>query len=290
MIESEPTIGPDDWYDVDQLGTERDTPVAVPEADGSAQSGGAADQPGATGNSLTQTRNLAFAGVMLILLLGTGLLLWRRRRAAQEPLALPAPALAAGVRKSIAATQPAAGQKPTAPNLAATAPAPAPELSATEPLDVDLSLHIDSATRSVMMFMIDYRLTVANRSDRAARDIDISVQLTCAQRGGANGPPVAGGQRAGTIERIGPHQSRSISGQLQMPLTEVQAIRQGQRPLFIPLLHLSIASAGDHTLTRSFVVGEPSSSSQRRVHPIRLDTPPGGLPGLQAREVSLETA
>ncbi len=311
-VESDPAIGPDDWYDVDQLGTERNTPATIPETD--VQSGTAASIWAETESSLTDTRNLAIGGVLLIVLLGAGLWLWRRREAAQEPLALPAPALAAGVRRSIAATKPASDSKiatPSAPispleltdavpepspvaetPVPAASPIshPAPEPPAPEPLHVDLSLHIESASRSVMMFMIDYRLTVANRSDRAARDIEVTAHLTCAQRGGANAAPIAGGQPAEAIERIGPHQSRSIGGQLQMPLTEIHAIRQGQKPLFIPLLHLSIVSAGGHTITRSFVVGEPSSTSQGRVHPIRLDTPPGGLPGLQAREVSLETA
>ncbi len=141
-----------------------------------------------------------------------------------------------------------------------------------------------------MMFMLEYRLSIANRSERAARDIEIVTTLSCAQRGTSNAAPLAGGQPHEVIDRIGPHQSRSVSGQLQMPLTEVQAIRQGQSPIFIPLLHVSLVSAGGQSLTRSFVVGEPSTASQGRVHPIRLDTPPGGIPGLKAREVSLETA
>ncbi len=276
--DAETSIGPDDWYDVDQLGTESGASAAGPQVETDILPDAGAGSWIETDGFFTQTRNLAFAGVMLILLLGGAFWLWRRRRAAQEPLALPAPALAAGVRRSIAAT------RPVTDNAEPLAPPPA------APLEVDLTLEIVSASRSVMMFMLDYRLDIANRSDSAARDIEISAQLTCAQRGGTNAPPIAGGQPVGAIERIGPHQSRSVSGQLQIPLTEVQAIKQGQKPLFIPLLHVSIVSAGDHVLKRSFVVGAPSAASQARVHPIALDTPPGGIPGLKAREVSLETA
>ncbi|MEM8724407.1 MAG: LPXTG cell wall anchor domain-containing protein [Pseudomonadota bacterium] len=276
--DTRPSIGPDDWYNVDQQGEESGASVAGPQIDTDIFPDAGSGSWIETDGFFTQTRNLAFAGVMLVLLLGGGLWLWRRRRAAQEPLALPAPALAAGVRKSIAAT------RPTASPMEPPPPPPA------EPLEVDLALEIVSASRSVMMFMIDYRLDIANRSESAARDIEISAHLTCAQRGGSNAPPLAGGQPVGVIERIGPHQSRSVSGQLQIPLTEVQAIKQGQKPLFIPLLHVSIVSAGDHVLKRSFVVGAPSTASQARVHPIALDTPPGGIPGLKAREVSLETA
>ncbi|MEL6529784.1 MAG: hypothetical protein AAFQ27_07465 [Pseudomonadota bacterium] len=306
---SEPAIGPDDWYDVDQLGTESNTPLAVPDAGSDTGAGSAASSWAEQASALTETRNLAISGVMIVLLLIGGLWVWRRRKSATEPLGLPAPALAAGVRKSIAATQPAtkttlAPSPSTEPLELETIAEPAPELDQTpdlapaapaeakapEPLKVDVSLHIENASRSVMMFMVDYRLTIANRSDKAARDIEVYAGLTCAQRGSANAAPAVSGRPGGTIDRIGPHQSRSLANQLQMPLTEVQAIRQGQKPLFIPLLHLTIVSAGGHTLTRSFVVGEPSTTSQGRVHPIRLDTPPGGLPGLQAREVSLETA
>lgn len=283
-LDTETAIGPNDWYDVDPSGAEQDAAIAGPSiGDDLPQSADTGSWGGAE-SFLTRTQNLAFAGVMTILLLGFAIVVWRRRRAAAEPLALPAPALAAGVRKSIAATRPEGAPEEPAP---APAPAPAPPAA---PLDVDIALEIVSASRSVMMFMLDYRITIANRSEAAARDIEIGAQLTCAQRGATNAPPIAGGQPVGTIERIGPHQSRSVTGQLQIPLTEVQAIRQGQKPIFIPLLHLSLVSAGDHVVKRSFVVGAPSTVSQSRVHPIALDTPPGGIPGLLAREVHLETA
>jgi hypothetical protein len=158
---------------------------------------------------------------------------------------------------------------------------------ATEPSRIDLALEIISATRSVMMFSIEYHLTLSNRSDRAVRDLSISAQLASATRGTGNAPPIAGGQPVGMIERIGPHQTRSLSGQMQIPLADVRAILQGRKPLFIPLLHLTLEGAGQKTLTRSFVVGTPSAASQGRLHPIPLDTPPGGVPGLKAREVTL---
>ena len=85
------------------------------------------------------------------------------------------------------------------------------------------------------------------------------------------------------IERIGPHQSRRIGAKLQLPLSEVQAIRQGAKPLFIPLLHVML-DAGEHGLiTNSFVIGTPSSASSGRVHPLPLDTPPGSMPALRGQ-------
>jgi hypothetical protein len=163
----------------------------------------------------------------------------------------------------------------------------APSHPVTEMPRLDLALEVVSASRSLMMFTIDYRLNFSNRSDRAVRDLNVSAQLACAQRGSGNAPPVAGGQPVGTIERIGPHQTRTVAGQVQLPLSDVRAILQGQKPIFIPLLHLTMDSAGHTPFTRSFVLGTPSAVSQERLHPIPLDTPPGGVSGLKAREISL---
>ena len=41
---------------------------------------------------------------------------------------------------------------------------------------IDLTLDIPGATRSVMMFTLQYRLTIANRTPRAANDLSLAVQ------------------------------------------------------------------------------------------------------------------
>lgn len=172
--------------------------------------------------------------------------------------------------------------------LAASEPTPEPEAMAAAPLPrIDIALEIVTASRSVMMFTLEYRLTFANRTDRAVRDLNVSAQLASARRDGSNEAPIAGGQPVGTIERIGPHQTRTLSGTMQLPITDIRAILQGRKPIFIPLLHLTLESAGQEPLVRSYVVGTPSAASQGRLHPIPLDTPPGGVPGLKAREISL---
>ncbi len=136
-----------------------------------------------------------------------------------------------------------------------------------------------------MMFTIDLRLDIANRSDAALRDLRIAAHLVCAQRGAGKTGAIADAHTLDFVERIGPHQSRRISGQLQLPLSEVQAIRQGSKPLFIPLLHV-IVDAGEHgLLTSSFVIGTPSSASSGRVHPLPLDTVPGSMPALRGQPI-----
>jgi Meckel syndrome type 1 protein len=163
--------------------------------------------------------------------------------------------------------------------------APAPDDGAAfELASLNLTLEVTGATRSVMMFTLEYRLTIANRTARAANDLALGVALACARRGRENGvsPTVA------RVERIGPHQSRSVTGKAQLPLSAIAPLRQGQLPLFIPLAHVSIAGEGQTALTRSFVIGTPSTAG--RVHPIPLDTPPGAIPGLTAQVVTIPPA
>jgi hypothetical protein len=153
---------------------------------------------------------------------------------------------------------------------------------------IDLALDITGATRSVMMLTLTYRLTLANRSDRAVSDLAVAVQLTSARRGTDNAAPVAAARNLAGIERIGPNQSRSLSGELQLPFSEIAPLMQGRTALFIPLLHVTVEGEGQQALVRSFVIGPPSGA-EGRVHPLPFDLPPGSVPGLKARALPTPT-
>lgn len=197
----------------------------------------------------------------MLALLGGGAVLWRRR-------------------------------KPKVLRLAAPAETAAQAAAAAEPPRLDLTLEITAATRSVMMFTLEYRLTIANRSARAVNDLNAAVQLACARASGgasAGGAPSAGAaQGLESIARIGPHQARSIGGRVQLPLSAIAPLRQGQTPLFIPLVHVTLEAEGLAARTNTFVIGTPSTSV--RVHPIALDQPPGGIAGLVAQAVTVPAA
>ncbi|WP_296717938.1 hypothetical protein [Erythrobacter sp.] len=195
------------------------------------------------------------AGAAAVLALGlAGLALWRRRK--PKVLSLAAP-------------------------LATHAPAPAPELPR-----LDLTLDITGATRSVMMFTLQYRLSLANRTDRAVNGLAVAVQLASAQKGESNAAPPAAARQLNQLERIGPHQSRSVIGEVQMPLSAIIPIMQGHTPLFIPLVHVTLEGEGQQALARSFVIGSPSGGSDGRVQPLNLHQPPGSLPGLRAKAIA----
>lgn len=152
---------------------------------------------------------------------------------------------------------------------------------------LDLAYEIVSATRSVMMFTLQYRLTLANRTDRAVSDLSAAVQLASARRGDSNAPSPGAAQHVQTIDRIGPHQSRSLSGTVQLPVADIAVLRQGSAALFIPIAHVTVEGEGQTALTRSFVIGTPSASGSGKLHPVLLDTPPGSIPGLRAQAIAM---
>lgn len=199
----------------------------------------------------------AAGGLGALALVGGGALLWRRR-------------------------------KPKVLRLAAPTGAAARPAATAEPPRLDLTLDITAATRSVMMFTLEYRLTIANRSDRAVGDCNAAVQLACARAAAGGAPSAGAAQGMERIARIGPQQARSISGRVQLPLSAITPLRQGQTPLFIPLVHVTLEGEGLPAHTRTFVIGMPSQSG--RVHPISLDQPPGGIAGLVAQGVTVPAA
>jgi len=211
----------------------------------------------ALGAPLFDWRWLAGAGALLVLLAG-GWALWRRRKPKVLRLAAPA-------------SLPAFDDEPALTRI-------------------DVALEIPGATRSLMMFTLRYRITLANRTDRAVNDLAVAVTLASAQRGADKGAALAAAPGTSEpIARIGPHQSRSLSGEVQMPLAAITPVMQGRTPLFIPLLHVTLEGQGQPAQTRSFVIGTPGQL-EGRVQPLRLDMPPGSVPALRARPIEAPTA
>lgn len=234
---------------------------------------------------------------LLALIGGIAWWVWKRRGERNLETGIAGPTLAAGVRKaipgSIAAVQlkqkdaRAQSEEEFPPPLkgqAVSANLGGPHDGSSPAPNFAIRLDVVSAARSLMAFTLEYRLTIANRSDHALRDLSISAQLACARSGGISVPDGAD-KPLQLIERIGPHQSRSIVGEVRLPLASVSPLVQRGRPLFIPLVLAEVQVAGFPAKTHSFVIGTPSAASMTRLHPIPLDTPPGGIPGLKAQEV-----
>lgn len=229
---------------------------------------------------------IAFSA-LLTAIAALGCWLWRRRKkAVYQPELIATPAFAAGAsivgaQGGFALTNGKDTQQPRA------APLPAGDAGPVMPAQsrLELTLDIVSASRSLMMFTITYRLNIANRSDRALRDLLLGAQLVCARNEAARNAAHTG-EPTQTVERIGPHQSRTITGEVQLPLHQINPMRQGSTPLFIPLLMIAIQTqSGQPAKSHNFVIGAPSAAASTRLHPIALDTPPGGIPDLRAQEI-----
>lgn len=217
----------------------------------------AAPAPGAPpsealGEAVLDWRWLAAGALLLASLLG-GWLLWRRRKPKVLRLAAPV------------ATREEEDAEPVLPRI-------------------DISVEIPGASRSVMTFTLRYRINLANRSDRAVNDIAVAVQATTARQGQSNAAPLAAAQNVTRVERIGPHQSRSVSGEVQLPFAGIAPVMQGRTMLFIPLLHVTLEGEGQQALARSFVIGTPGAT-EGRVQPLRMDMLPGSAPDLRARAI-----
>lgn len=148
-------------------------------------------------------------------------------------------------------------------------------------------LEVTGATRSVMMFTLHYRLTLANRTGQAVSDVNLAVLLACARAGAQNTAAPGAAQQLDRVERIGPYQNLALTGAVQLPLSAIAPLRQGRTPLFIPLAHVTLEADGQTAVTRSFVIGTPSAAGTGRLHPIPLDTPPGSVNGLMAQRVAM---
>lgn len=210
----------------------------------------------------------ALIALALAALAGGFALIRSRNRPANEPAAKPA---------AVPVHTPAPEPRPSEEKQ----PIPVP----FEQPRIDWQIDIAGATRSLMMITLDCRITIHNRSERALRNLGVTGALVCAQRSATSPDSVADETALETLERIGPQQSGTITAQLQLPLQEMQPLRQGQKPLCIPLAQISVQTGGNPPRQRSFVIGLPSAASPGRLHPIPLDTPPGSIHGLLSREV-----
>jgi len=206
----------------------------------------------------------AAAALAAILLAGGAAFAFRRNRAAQAPATIEPP----------------------------IAPLQAESQTETKPIRPDrlkIGIQVGSMMRSVMMLTLKFGVELANRQDRALRNIRVSADLTSAKRGLPMEQQMASTQSElnalGQSDRIGPHQTGTVNGQLQLPLNEIEVFRQGQMPLCVPLLRLRVEAEGIEPQFLTFLIGQAALQPGGRLQPLPLAGPPGGMEGVQAKRL-----
>ncbi len=161
-------------------------------------------------------------------------------------------------------------------------------LAAAEEISFDTRIEIESLSRSFRMVTLNYRIQIANRSARTMRDLGFAADLVSAARGNGAGDQLATTMlklpAAGEIDRIGPHQSRSISAKVQMPVESIEVFAQGQVPMFIPLLRLKLHGAEIEAQAQTYAIGL-GGVAEGRVNPLPLNDPLGSYKGVRAVRV-----
>lgn len=159
---------------------------------------------------------------------------------------------------------------------------------APDEIRFDTRIEVESLSRSFRMVTVNYRIEIANRSARAIRDLTFAADLLSAARGAdahdqlANIslelPPV------GTLDRVGPSQSRSLAATAQMPVESIEVFAQGQVPMFIPLLRLKITGTEIGELAYTYALGL-KGIAEDRVNPLPLNDPLGSYQDVRAVRV-----
>jgi LPXTG-motif cell wall-anchored protein len=251
----------------------------------------------------TMPRWLIGVGAALLALLA-GLFFWRRRKSAQDGNAELAEAPIAKTASEDTEPQTAgpevADKAPaaTAVNSAAKAPplaaAPAETSSDTAAPNLDLKLEIEQLSRSMMMMSLKCRVTIANRSDKAARDITVSADMVSANRALPMEAQTAGETASlpsiGSHERIGPHKTFSTAATLTLPIQQLAAFKQAGKPLCVPLVRVRLDAKGAEPMFRTFVVGiaaNPSLTASTKLQPVPLDGIPGSYPNVRQRPLDI---
>ncbi|WP_206520205.1 hypothetical protein [Altererythrobacter sp. BO-6] len=169
--------------------------------------------------------------------------------------------------------------------VVASPPAHSPD--AVAPARIAATLEVEQLTRSFMALTLKYRLTLANRSDRTLRDLAVSADLASARRNLPVEQQIATAETNlptnAALDRLGPHQSATVSGELRLPISAVELFQQGQVPLCVPMARLRIEGEGMEPHLATYLVGIGSGVAGGRVHPLPLNGPPGSYDGVQVR-------
>ena len=133
-------------------------------------------------------------------------------------------------------------------------------------------------SRSMMNATLHYRLSVTNRSTAYLSALTLGGDLVSAHNRKPVDQQIADPAQVLTarheIARLSPGQTVNLDGTLQLPLSQVNPIRQGNAPLFVPLMRWRASSESITPVVRTYVVGNQPQFAGGRLQPFRLDEQP----------------
>ncbi|WP_432200921.1 hypothetical protein ACRAQ7_01295 [Erythrobacter sp. W53] len=205
---------------------------------------------------------LWIAGVTALLLAAAGVYVLRRSKPSK-----PAPTIAPPIARPEKSERGVPATDTSSP-------------AATEPLSVQVE--VISLSRSLMNATLAYRVTVLNKTNEAVSNIVLGADLTSAGQGRPLEQQVALPDTALPIRhetpRMSAGQSKRFEGQVQLPLNQAVAIRQGKTALLVPLLRLRLTADGAQPLVKTLIIGQAGVNSglggNTRLQPFALDDGP----------------
>ena len=159
-----------------------------------------------------------------------------------------------------------------------------------EAASLGIEAHATTLSRSVVNATIAYRLTIVNRGRAPISQVRIAGDLTTAHGRVPTSQQVADPDHSypelHTIDHLDPGERAVIRGELRLPLSEVRALQQGQVPVFVPLMRLTVHIAEQKPSAHTFVIGSKPAGSAARPAPFRLDEGPRTYSQLTTRALA----
>ena len=228
-------------------------------------------------------------GLALALLAAIGgIVFWRKRQDAQPPATIEPPLARTPAAGDDAAPAPAepAPATPTPRPIAAepSAPAVLPPRPAAQPIpqpafapsapavlantgSLAIAAEAVKLTRSFAFITLQYRLTLTNGGDAPVTGVGIGADVVSANAHAPMEQQVAMADTAIAIRHkvadLAPGQSLTIEGQAQLPLAEVEPIRQGRHPVLVPLMRVRVERTGGDAVVKTLVVGQGAPGGER---------------------------
>ena len=152
------------------------------------------------------------------------------------------------------------------PAFAQPAPQPVPAVLANTG-SLAIAAEAVKLTRSFAFITLQYRLTLTNDGDAPITGVAIGADMVSANARTPMEQQVAMADTAiairHTVADIAPGQTLTVDGQAQLPLAQVEPIRQGRHPVLVPLMRVRVERAGEDAVVKTLIIGQGAPGGER---------------------------